>query len=633
MCYGVYFAAKKLKPYFQEHPITMVCTAPLAEIIGSRDASGRVAKWAIELAPYTIYYKPRAAIKSQALADFLVDWAETQYLPPAPDSTHWRMHFDGSKMRTGFGAGVVLTSPKGDKLKYVLQIHFAASNNVAEYEALIHGLRLAKELGIRRILCYGDSDLVVQQSSGDWDAKDANMASYRFLVQQLSRYFEGCEFLHVPRNDNNQADTLARIGSTRQAIPSGVALQCLLKPSIKPSPESDSIFVPTPPEEAGSGPRAQANSTRPVADDLKSAAVAASPGTSELGPGTAAAREKTPELGPGTAPVGPRTSLIQQAVADSSPPPPSPAALIQVAVLAVEEITTPLWAQPILQFLVNKELPSDETLARQIQRRAAAYTIINRELVRRSVTGVYQRCVEPEQGQAILRDIHQGECGHHAASRALVAKAFRHGFFWPTALEEAKELVQKCKGCQKFHSKPHQPASALKTIPVAWPFAVWGLDMVGPFKTARGGLTHLLVAVDKFTKWIEVKPIKKLNGPTVVTFMLDITIRYGIPHSIITDNGTNFAKGALARFCATQGIRLDLASVAHPQSNGQVERANGLIVSGIKPRLVEPLERLAGCWLDELPAVLWSLRTTPNKSTGFTPFSSFTVPKPSSQQI
>ena len=123
-------------------------------------------------------------------------------------------------------------------------------------------------------------------------------------------------------------------------------------------------------------------------------------------------------------------------------------------------------------------------------------------------------------------------------------------------------------------------------------------------KTARGGMTHLLVAVDKFTKWIEEKTIKKLNGPTAVTLITDITTRYGIPHSIITENGTNFAKGALARFCATQGIRLDLASVAHPQSNGQVERANGLISSGIKPRLVEPLERSAGYWLDELPTVL-----------------------------
>ena len=78
--------------------------------------------------------------------------------------------------------------------------------------------------------------------------------------------------------------------------------------------------------------------------------------------------------------------------------------------------------------------------------------------------------------------------------------------------------------------------------------------MVGPFKTACGRLTHLLVAVDKFTKWIKAKLIKKLNGPTVVKFIADITTRYGMPHSIITDNGTNIAKGALACFCATQGI-------------------------------------------------------------------------------
>jgi ribonuclease HI len=95
------------------------------------------------------------------------------------------MNFDGSKMLGGLGAGVVLTSPKGDKLQYGLQMHFRASNNIAEYEALVHGLKLAKEVGIRRILCFGDSDLVVRQVSGEWDAKDANMASYRFYVQQL----------------------------------------------------------------------------------------------------------------------------------------------------------------------------------------------------------------------------------------------------------------------------------------------------------------------------------------------------------------------------------------------------------------------------------------------------------------
>jgi hypothetical protein len=130
--YGMHMAAKKLKHYFEEHPITVVSTNPLSEIIGCKDASGRVAKWAIELAAHAIQYKPRTTIKSQIIADFFADWGEHQYLPPAPDSTHWHMHFDGSKMLGGLGAGVILTSPKGDKLQFVLQMHFRASNNVDE---------------------------------------------------------------------------------------------------------------------------------------------------------------------------------------------------------------------------------------------------------------------------------------------------------------------------------------------------------------------------------------------------------------------------------------------------------------------------------------------------------------------
>jgi hypothetical protein len=128
--------------------------------------------------------------------------------------------------------------------------------------------------------------------------------------------------------------------------------------------------------------------------------------------------------------------------------------------------------------------------------------------------------------------------------------------------------VKQYNGCERFSKHRHTPAAALKTIPLNWPFALWGLDMVGPFKTAPKGLTHLLVAVDKFTKWIEAKPIKKLNGSSTIKFFNEIIVRYGVPHSIITDIGTNFAKGIFAEFCSQKGIRLDLASVAHPQSNG-----------------------------------------------------------------
>lgn len=103
-------------------------------------------------------------------------------------------------------------------------------------------------------------------------------------------------------------------------------------------------------------------------------------------------------------------------------------------------------------------------------------------------------------------------------------------------------------------------------------------------------------------------------------FIIDIVIWFGIPNSIITDNGTNFVVGALAKYCQETGIRLDLASVEHPQSNGQVERMNEVILQGLKPWLEEPLHRAAGEWVDELPSVLWSIHTTPNRSTGYTPF-------------
>ncbi|KAK1670916.1 hypothetical protein QYE76_059075 [Lolium multiflorum] len=344
MTYGVFMAATKLKHYFEEHPMKVVSEAPISDIMCNKDASGRIAKWAIQLSPYVPVYERRDAIKSQALADFLVDWAEMQYKPSDQRVEYWKMHFDGSKLKEGLGAGVVLTSPKGDHLRYVLQVHFRASNNVAEYEALIHGLKVAKEIGAHRIICYGDSDLVVQQCSGDWDAKDANMASYRFHVQKIAGFFEGCEFHHVPRAENEAADALSKLGSSRQEIPPGIALAHLRVPSIKPSPESESIFVPE-------------SHVAPMDID---------------------------EGNPGTAPVSSGTAV----------PIPEEAMLVDsmdvdVPVFLVRE--APSWVKPIKEFLINGTLPVDENESRRIQRRSKAYTIINGEVYKRSVTGVLQR--------------------------------------------------------------------------------------------------------------------------------------------------------------------------------------------------------------------------------------------------
>ena len=123
-----------------------------------------------------------------------------------------------------------------------------------------------------------------------------------------------------------------------------------------------------------------------------------------------------------------------------------------------------------------------------------------------------QRCIPIPEGKELIRDIHAGVCGHHAVPRTLVGNAFRQGFYWPTAVADTTDVVRTCEGCQFYTQKTHLSAHALQTIPITWPFAVWGLDLVGPLQKAPEGFTHLLVAFDKFSKWIEARPIGKIRS-------------------------------------------------------------------------------------------------------------------------
>src|SRR6266508_1158937 len=129
--------SRKLVHYFQAHPISVVTSFPIGEILHNRDASGRIAKWAVELGPFELTFQPRTAIKSQALVDFITEWTDFQTPTITEKLEYWMMYFDGSLMIEGAGAVIVLISPTGERLKNVLQIHFPASNNAAEYEALL----------------------------------------------------------------------------------------------------------------------------------------------------------------------------------------------------------------------------------------------------------------------------------------------------------------------------------------------------------------------------------------------------------------------------------------------------------------------------------------------------------------
>jgi hypothetical protein len=176
-----------------------------------------------------------------------------------------------------------------------------------------------------------------------------------------------------------------------------------------------------------------------------------------------------------------------------------------------------------------------------ILRRSKGYVLVVGNLYKHgSLSGILMKCVRTEEGREILQEIHEGVCGNHAASRTLVGKAFRSGFYWLTVLADAEALVRRCTNYQFFSKQPHVPAHNPITIPPSWPFACWGLDMIGPLTTAPGGFTHVLVAIDKFTKWIEYKPIITLSIDRVVTFICEILHYFGFPDTIITHLGSNF---------------------------------------------------------------------------------------------
>jgi hypothetical protein len=144
--------------------------------------------------------------------------------------------------------------------------------------------------------------------------------------------------------------------------------------------------------------------------------------------------------------------------------------------------------------------------------------------------------------------------------------------------------------------------------------------MVGPLRQAPGGFTHLLVVVDKFSKWIEARPIVNVRSEEVVSFFTDIIYHFGIPNTIITDNCTQFTRKKFHNFCDDNHICVDWSTVAHPKMNRQVERANGMILQGLKPRIFKRLDKFQAIWVAKLSSVLWSLRTTSCRATGFTHF-------------
>jgi ribonuclease HI len=219
---------------------------PLGTIIRNKDANGHITKWAIELCPFDLEFTRRDTIKSQTLADFMVEWTDLSIPTSQGPVDYWKMYFDGSLTIEGAGAGILFISPTNEQLRYILRIHFPASNNAAEYEACFHGLHIVVDLGIKRLYVHGDLALVINQLNKDWDTTSEKMDAYCKEIRKLEGKFYGIEYSHVVRDKNQAADVLSKLGSSRAQVPHDVFVQDLLKPSIKQ--EGDPV-VEKPPDE------------------------------------------------------------------------------------------------------------------------------------------------------------------------------------------------------------------------------------------------------------------------------------------------------------------------------------------------------------------------------------------------
>ncbi|GKA02230.1 reverse transcriptase domain-containing protein [Tanacetum coccineum] len=212
-------ASKRLKRYFQAHTIVVITDQPIKQLLSSSEMSGRMLKWKFELEGYDIQYRPRTAIKGQILADFIVKRPEEEspdelMAEPEELPEPWTLFTDGSSCVYGSGAGLILTNPEGAEFTYAMRFRFEATNNKAEYEALIAGLRITEQMGVKNLQAHVDSRLVANQVNGSYIAKESGMVQYLNKVKTLAKSFKEFSIKQIPRSENMKAYALSKIAST-----------------------------------------------------------------------------------------------------------------------------------------------------------------------------------------------------------------------------------------------------------------------------------------------------------------------------------------------------------------------------------------------------------------------------------
>jgi ribonuclease HI len=236
--YAVVMASRKLRHYFEAFKVRVTSDRGLGELFRNPEASVRIAKWAAERSGYHITFEPRRAIKSQVLADFIVDWTGPTRQQEEPPEKVWTIHCDGAWCHAGAGAAAIITSPTGVKHRYAARLSFAlesdrCTNNTAEYEAVILSLRKLRALGVTTCIVKTDSKVVVGQVEKEYSAKDPTLMQYLVAVRSLKRQFKGFTLQHVDHARNEEADALAKAVARGKTLPSDVFYHVIGTPVVR----------------------------------------------------------------------------------------------------------------------------------------------------------------------------------------------------------------------------------------------------------------------------------------------------------------------------------------------------------------------------------------------------------------
>ena len=223
------------------------------------------------------------------------------------------------------------------------------------------------------------------------------------------------------------------------------------------------------------------------------------------------------------------------------------------------------WTAPLVSYLRDGVLPDRKEAARKLKVQATRFVLIKDVLYKRGFSRPYLRCLGTKEADYVMKEVHEGICENHSGSRSLVHKLVRAGYYWPTMQKDAEAYVRACDKCQRFNNIIRQPTEELTPLTASWPFAQWGLDIMGPFPTAVRQLKFLVVGIDYFTKWVEAEALATITEKNVRSFIWRCIIcRFGIPRVFILDNGRQFDNDPFRDFCSQLGIKNHYSSPAHP---------------------------------------------------------------------